>query len=66
MPFTYEGSDGQSPVLTAKACPYPKLAEKDRIGVQMEELLISELVGKPVELTSCRLDGGGDCQFQPK
>ena len=60
------GTNGALPVMTAKACPYPKLAEKDRSVCAMEELLISEVVGKPVELTSCRLDGGSECQFQPK
>ena len=57
---------GESLTLTAKACPYPKLAEKDRSVCAMEELLFSELVGQTVQLTTCRLDGGCDCQFQPK
>jgi hypothetical protein len=30
----------------------------------MEKMLFSELVGGDLELTQCRLDGGGDCRFQ--
>ena len=30
----------------------------------MEKMLFSELVGDDVQLTQCRLDGGGECQFQ--
>jgi DeoR family transcriptional regulator, suf operon transcriptional repressor len=52
------------PTLTAHACPYPRLAEQDRSICTMEKMLFSELVGGNVELTHCRLDGGGDCQFQ--
>ena len=51
-------------VLTAHACPYPKLAEQDRNVCVMEELLFSELLGQDVELIRCRLDGGEDCRFQ--
>jgi predicted ArsR family transcriptional regulator len=50
-------------VMTAHACPYPNLAEQDRRVCGMEELLFSELLGQKVELTQCRLDGGGDCCF---
>ena len=56
---------GRTPVLTAKCCPYPRLAEKDRTVCAMEELLFSELLGKSVRLTTCRLDGPCECQFQP-
>lgn len=51
-------------VMTAHACPYPKLAEQDRRVCAMEEMLFSELLGKEVELVRCRLDGGSDCCFQ--
>ena len=50
-------------VMTAHACPYPKLAEQDRRVCAMEEMLFSELLGQEVELTQCRLDGGADCCF---
>jgi predicted ArsR family transcriptional regulator len=67
VPFVVEnGQAGQSPVLTAQACPYPRLADKDRTICRMEELLFTELVGQSVSLKSCRLDGDGKCQFQAK
>lgn len=66
VPFGVSQVLGQLPVLTAKACPYPKLAEGDRSVCTMEQLLFSELLGQPVELKCCRLDGGGDCQFEPR
>lgn len=50
-------------VMTAHACPYPKLAEQDRRVCAMEAMLFSELLGQEVSLTQCRLDGGADCCF---
>jgi predicted ArsR family transcriptional regulator len=64
VPFTVEHGDGL-PVLTAHACPYPELAEKDRTICVLERIMFSELLGQPLELSHCRLDGGGSCQFQP-
>jgi predicted ArsR family transcriptional regulator len=63
IPVSVEGSSQQSS-LTAHACPYPSLAENDRNVCLMEKMLFSELVGGDLELTQCRLDGGGDCRFQ--
>jgi predicted ArsR family transcriptional regulator len=51
-------------VITAHACPYPKLAEQDRRICDMERVLFSELLGQEVTLTQCRLDGGTECRFQ--
>lgn len=64
VPFSVEQSEGL-PVLTAHACPYPELADKDRTICVLERILFSELLGQPIELAHCRLDGGGACQFQP-
>lgn len=66
VPFTVESSENGLTVLNAKACPYPRLAEHDRTICDMEQMLFSELVGKEVELKSCRLSGDGKCQFQAK
>jgi predicted ArsR family transcriptional regulator len=49
--------------LTAHACPYPSLADEDPAVCDMEKMLFSELVGADVQLTHCRLEGGGECQF---
>jgi predicted ArsR family transcriptional regulator len=51
------------PVLTSYACPYPELAEQDRGICAAERLMLQELVGTAVELSSCRLDGDACCRF---
>lgn len=51
------------PVLTSFTCPYPELAEKDRGICAAERLMLQELVGAPVQLSECRLDGGSCCKF---
>jgi len=56
---------GQLPVLDIGVCPYPSLtdASDDRAMCRLEEQMISEALGTPVELSSCRLDGDSCCQF---
>ena len=56
---------GQLPVLDIGACPYPSLtdASADRAMCRLEEQMISEALGQPVHLSSCRLDGDACCQF---
>lgn len=51
------------PVLTSYACPYPDLAEQDRGICAAERRMIEELVGDPVRLAECRLDGASCCRF---
>lgn len=63
LPFDRSGS-AELPVLTALACPYPDLAERDRSVCAMEKMLISEVLGEGVRLSSCRLDGAGCCTFE--
>lgn len=64
LPCTVDGSR-ELPVLTSHACPYPELAEEDRGICDFEKLLYSELLGHNLELSRCRLDGDGPCQFRP-
>jgi predicted ArsR family transcriptional regulator len=52
------------PVLTVMACPYPDLAEQDRSICAMERMLFSEVVGEPLKLSECRLDGANCCTFE--
>lgn len=66
VPFEVLEPPGQRPVLEAKACPYPRLADGDRTICSMEAMLFSELLGEMVGLKSCRLDGDCSCQFQAK
>lgn len=51
------------PVLTSYACPYPDLAEEDRGICAAERTMIESLVGSPVRLSECRLDGDACCRF---
>ncbi len=53
------------PVLNVLSCPYPALAEQDRLICDMETIMLSELLGKEVELDECRLEGARCCSFQP-
>lgn len=64
IPFDVERSN-ELPVLHARACPYPDLAEQDRTVCSMERLMFSELAGQPLRLSSCRLDGHNGCTFEP-
>jgi DeoR family suf operon transcriptional repressor len=64
IPFDVERSH-ELPVLHARACPYPELAERDRSVCAMEKNLFSELLGENVRLSNCRLDGHDCCTFEP-
>jgi predicted ArsR family transcriptional regulator len=64
IPFDVERRN-DLPLLQARACPYPDLAEQDRTVCSMERLMFSELVGENLRLTNCRLDGHNCCTFEP-
>ena len=54
------------PILTVHACPFPDLAAIDRRSAcELETKMLSEAVGVQLELSCCRLDGHGTCQFRP-
>jgi predicted ArsR family transcriptional regulator len=57
-------SSGTLPTLMALACPYPDLAEQDRMICALEKMLFSEILGEGLRLTSCRLDGDTCCTFE--
>jgi DeoR family transcriptional regulator, suf operon transcriptional repressor len=59
-----EDDEGQLPVLTALACPYPDLAEQDRGVCAMERMLLSNVLGEGLKLSNCRLDGANCCTFE--
>lgn len=64
VPFAVDTSS-KLPVLTALACPYPDLAEQDRGICAVEKMMFTEMLGTPVRLTECRLDGASTCcRFQ--
>jgi predicted ArsR family transcriptional regulator len=59
-------STNSLPVLTVLACPFPDLAAVDRrAACDLETKMLSEALGEQVELSCCRLDGHGACQFRP-
>lgn len=63
LPFEIDESESL-PVLTALACPYPDLAEQDRGVCAMEKMLLSNVLGEGMKLSSCRLDGASCCTFE--
>jgi predicted ArsR family transcriptional regulator len=63
LPFEVDESE-ELPVLTALACPYPGLAEHDRGVCAMEKMLLSNVLGEGLKLSSCRLDGANCCTFE--
>ena len=60
-------SAGELPVLDIDACPFPTLAAgtDDHSMCRLEEQVLSEALGKRVQLSQCRLDGDACCQFAP-
>ena len=57
--------EGELPVVDMGSCPFPTLTDlsEDRSMCRLEERMISEAVGQPMRLSSCRLDGDSCCQF---
>jgi len=53
----------EAPVLASYACPYPELAKQDRGICAAERVMFQELVGTPVQLSECHLDGQACCRF---
>jgi predicted ArsR family transcriptional regulator len=66
VPFAVTCETSRLPILTALACPYPELAEEDRSICSIEKILFSELLGEPVHLSQCRLDGDSCCTFEAR
>lgn len=64
IPFEVDRTH-ELPLLQATACPYPDLAEHDRTVCSMERIMFSELLGEPLRLSHCRLDGHNCCTFEP-
>jgi len=64
VPVEVEQRDGL-PVINARACPYPEVAESDRSICAMERMLFSELGGETLKLAECRYDGDACCRFEP-
>jgi len=50
-------------VLLEYTCPYHGLAQDRRDICAMEEAMISEIIGRPVTLQQCMMDGHQGCEF---
>jgi len=61
--FTPQRDGGPLAVLTHHVCPYPEIAEQDRGICAAERIMLQDLLGTSVSLTSCRLDGCECCRF---
>lgn len=64
LEFTAASSESELPILKEHNCPYHELAVEDSSICELEQSVFSELLGVPVELSSCRLDGHQCCEFQ--
>ena len=65
IPFEVATKDGELPVLTAMACPYPELVEHDKSICAMERMLFSEILGESLKLSECLPQGDSCCSFEP-
>ena len=52
------------PILREHHCPYHGVAAGDPSFCDLETSVFSELIGAPVELSACQLDGHPCCEFQ--
>jgi hypothetical protein len=66
IPTSFDNANGL-PVLEVHACPYPDLTggQNDRNLCHLEQQVLSEAIGQPLELSMCKLDGHSCCQFKP-
>ena len=65
IPFTV-GRQGELPILTVYACPYPELAGDDRSICTLERQMFTQVLGTELNQTECRLDGDTCCTFEPE
>ncbi len=59
-------SDGSLPIIEVQACPFPDLMDdaQNRSICELEQQVLSEAIGQPLELSCCRLDGHHSCQYR--
>lgn len=63
--FDVEVDDSRElPVLRENSCPYHELAQTDSLICELEQQVFQEVLGAPVSLTECCLDGHNCCEFQ--
>lgn len=57
-------TSGELPVLRGNNCPYLELATADSGICELEQAVFAEVVGAPVKLSQCCLDGSNCCEFE--
>lgn len=63
--FDVEVDDSRElPVLRENSCPYHELAQADSLICELEQQVFQQVLGAPVNLTECCLDGHNCCEFQ--
>lgn len=65
IPVSIESRDGQ-PMLKILACPFPDLADENRDACEIEQKLISKVIGGALERCQCSKDGDNCCSYQTK
>ena len=63
--FDVEVDDSHElPILRENSCPYHELAQADPMICELEQQVFQQVLGVPVSLTECCLDGHNCCEFQ--
>lgn len=62
--YSVEESSSALPILREHNCPYHEIAAEDTSFCDLERAVFSEMLGVPVVLSSCRLDGHSCCEFE--
>lgn len=52
------------PILREHSCPYQELADEDRGICELEQEVFEQVLGVPVRLTQCCMDGHRGCEFE--
>jgi len=63
IPISLETKDGL-PVIKVDGCPYPTLAQGNQDICDMEQELLSKVIGHPVDRCQCRQDGDQCCTYE--
>jgi predicted ArsR family transcriptional regulator len=56
--------NSELPMIKVEGCPYPTLAGENHEICDMEQALLSSVLGHPVDRCQCRHDGDSCCTFE--
>ncbi len=59
------GENDNLPILRENHCPYHDLAQQDSGICELEQQVFEQVLGVPLNLTSCCRDGDHCCEFHP-